>query len=112
MLDQCYVEQTHAGLDCGVPTYPDGCSDSDSSTPIKEMACGGKEGGTCGANELCYFPDKKCDPNVTKCTGLCADDYCGGYWQKECPDSRWSCVYEESCLKNGGTDCDGKCVLN
>jgi hypothetical protein len=110
MIDKCYVEQTHAGVDCGTPTYPDGCKGGE--TPIKDMACGGTSGGDCSTNEICYFPDKNCDPHTTKCTGLCANDYCGGTWEKECPDSRWSCVQEDSCLKSGATDCDGQCVLN
>jgi hypothetical protein len=108
MLDKCYVEQTQAGVDCGAPVYPDGCS---SSTRIQKQACDSKTD-KCGASEICYFPNKSCDPHASKCTGMCASNYCGGRWQKECADSRWSCVYEDSCLRSGADDCDGKCVLN
>ncbi|KAH3910858.1 hypothetical protein HBH56_137270 [Parastagonospora nodorum] len=109
LLDSCYVAQTNAGIDCGKPVYPDGCS---SSTPIQNQACGGSGGGKCGTDEICYVPDKNCDIHSGKCTGLCASDYCGGQWDKQCADDRWSCVYDDACLKNGGVDCDGHCVLN
>ncbi|KAF2192790.1 hypothetical protein K469DRAFT_654654 [Zopfia rhizophila CBS 207.26] len=110
LLDNCYVTQTKAGVDCGKPKYPDGCTGG--NTPIPDMACGGSTGGTCASDEICYFPDKSCDPHTKACTGLCASNYCGGRWEKECPDSRWSCVYEDSCMKSGSDDCDGVCVLN
>lgn len=109
-MDKCYVDQTDAGVDCGTPTYPDGCAGGE--TPIKDMACGGSAGGECSSDQFCYFADKSCDPHTTNCTGLCASDYCGGEYDKECPDSRWSCVQEDACLKSGADDCDGKCVLN
>ncbi|KAF2109286.1 hypothetical protein BDV96DRAFT_692092 [Lophiotrema nucula] len=110
LLDACYVAQTHAGVDCGKPVYPDGCTGGE--TPIQNQACGGSTGGTCASDEICYFPDKSCDPHTTDCTGLCASNYCGGEWDEECPDSRWSCVYQDACLQSGADDCDGQCVLN
>ncbi|KAH7126832.1 hypothetical protein B0J11DRAFT_460277 [Dendryphion nanum] len=110
LLDACYVAQTHAGIDCGKPMYPNGCQSGKS--PISDLACGGSTGGTCAGDQICYFPDKNCDPHTTACTGLCASDYCGGRWERECPDARWSCVYDDSCLKSGAEDCDGQCVLN
>ncbi|KAF2022193.1 hypothetical protein BU24DRAFT_384722 [Aaosphaeria arxii CBS 175.79] len=103
LTDNCYVEQTNAGVDCGLPTYPTG---------IPEQACGGSTNQTCGAGDMCYFPDKSCDPQTTACTGLCASDFCGGNFDKPCPDARWSCVLEDACVRAGNTDCDGKCELN
>ncbi|KAF2476340.1 uncharacterized protein BDR25DRAFT_375234 [Lindgomyces ingoldianus] len=97
LMDACYVAQTKAGTDCGKPVYP---------------ACGGSIGDTCASDEICYYTDKACDPHTQPCTGICANDYCGGHWDRECPDSRWSCVYDETCEKNGGVDCDGQCILN
>jgi hypothetical protein len=113
MLDKCFNDQVQAGLNCGKPQYPQGCELKDGGKDsISNMACGGASGNQCGANEFCFFPNRSCDPHGTECTGLCANDYCGGEWNKECPDERWTCVLDDECERNGGEDCDGRCKLN
>lgn len=113
LMDKCYNDQMNAGLNCGVPKYPQGCEGKDGGKDsITKDACGGKTGQKCGAGKFCFFPDRSCDPRGTECSGMCAKDYCGGRHNKECPDDRWTCVYDDACERNGDDDCEGKCVLN
>ncbi|KAH7078531.1 hypothetical protein FB567DRAFT_596129 [Paraphoma chrysanthemicola] len=105
LLDACYVAQTNAGIDCGKPVYPSGCSSS--TFPIQDQACGGSTGGSCKSDQICFVPDRSCDIHTGNCTGLCASDYCGGDHDKLCPDARWSCVYDDRVSRLGRLNATG-----
>ncbi|KAF2187975.1 hypothetical protein K469DRAFT_704261, partial [Zopfia rhizophila CBS 207.26] len=119
--NECYDSQVKAGLSCPKPTFSEMCQPM-SILPIEPLStpapvarqagvpgttCGGIRPEGCGNDMMCYFEDPFC----ADCTGTCVSSVCGGFAGKQCPDERYECVLEQSCVDSFGADCSGTCQL-